>query len=97
MTPIELLKKILPKLTTLDGYYSLAGGLAASLYRSQPRVTNDLDFALSYRSTEQSKRNAVGILTDLGFRASMGSIADGSGRLAENIALVIGQHREHEY
>ncbi len=89
LAPHDLLKIIVKKLSIYKGCFALAGGVAASLYRAKPRLTNDVDIALDLEG--DTKRVAVSLLEALDLKVSLGWISDSRGMLPKSVALVIGQ------
>ena len=65
MTPLKLLKLANKKFKELDCKYCLVGGHAASLYRSQERLTRDVDFAISVDPPTEAKEIAKTLISSL--------------------------------
>lgn len=97
ITPLKLLSLLVPHLERFKGQYAVAGGLAASLYRERPRLTNDIDIALDTGGSDKSKSAAMSLLKELQLKPSLGWIAGGSAALGSPIALVIGHAEGDEY
>ena len=91
-----LLKKLVKELRPYAGFYALCGGLAASLYRVTPRVTNDIDIALALKSLEQSKRAAKSVLKAIGLTPTLGWIAGTGNRIATATPMIIGRRSSSE-
>lgn len=90
MTPIKLLQLIAEELKEYHGCYAVAGGLAASFYRAQPRLTNDADIAFCVGTADASKETAKALLERIGLIPAMGWIAS-QDKMKDPIALVIGR------
>jgi hypothetical protein len=97
MTPLKLLKLISEKLAQYTGHYAVAGGLAASFYRSKPRMTNDVDIALFVDNTAQSKATAIEIIEAIGYDAAFGWISSSENNSQDPVALVIGRENKEEF
>jgi hypothetical protein len=90
-TLIELLEDVAEALQHEAISFAVCGGLAASFYRKRPRLTNDVDLAISGQPTEQLKAIACSLLESLKLKASFGWIAGSEKTLNSPVALVIGQ------
>jgi hypothetical protein len=89
---LKLLKDVSEELQRETIPFAICGGLAASFYRARPRLTNDVDFAISgSKSMEELKAAACSLLERLNLKTSFGWIADSSATLDSPIGLVIGQ------
>jgi hypothetical protein len=97
MKPLKLLEIISAELNSSACSYVLCGGLAASLYRDRPRLTNDVDIAISLGEYDESKEFALSILKQLGAKTSLGWIPGLKERKINTMALVIGQFDQHDY
>jgi hypothetical protein len=65
VTPLKLLKLAQKNFRKLDCKYCLVGGHAASLYRSQERLTRDVDFAISVVPPTEAKEIAKTLIACL--------------------------------
>lgn len=74
MTPLKILKDAVGAFETLGQSYCLVGGHAASLYRTQERVTRDVDFALVAKPAADSKRVAELVIAGMGLKPVVGFI-----------------------
>jgi hypothetical protein len=72
----------------------VAGGIAASIYRDRPRLTNDIGIAIDLGQASEDK--AIQILNKLGFNAAAGWISDSNQLLKRSVALVIGRKNLNE-
>ena len=99
MTPVEVLKLIAEQLIKEDCQFAVCGGVAASIYRTDFRTTNDLDIAIAFPQEVESKsvcaeserEFAISFLEKLGFKATLGW-SPGIAREAEsNVFFVIGE------
>lgn len=93
-TPLALLERVVDVLSRQPSgtcTYALVGGLAASLYRRRPRVTNDVDIALVAGTDEESRSCAENVLRGAGLELALGWIPDPSKKLSRPIALIIGR------
>ncbi len=97
MTPIKLLQLIEKELRKYQQQYAIAGGLAASYYRKQPRLTNDLDIAINTGSIENSKKSAIKIIENIGYNSAFGWIASAEKKLKNPVALVIGSKSKDSF
>lgn len=69
-----LFRKVIALLRRQGSRFAVAGGLAASIYRDQPRTTNDLDFLIL--ATPSSHKSAEEILATLNLRGALARKAD---------------------
>ena len=74
MTPLKLLKQAVSIFEELECTYCLVGGHAASLYRSHPRLTNDVDFAVTTKPASRARRIAEQVIERLGLKPMVGFI-----------------------
>jgi hypothetical protein len=65
MTLHECLERMATRLRAKDVPFAVAGGLAASLYRAQPRFTGDVDLIVALGTADLAK--AENLLTEMGF------------------------------
>lgn len=96
MTPLKLLKLVHERLEKYRESFAVAGGLAASFYRVQPRLTNDVDLAFSFQSEAKSRQAATKIIKSLGFNSALGWIDDPTGKLKKRLPLLIGRPDKNE-
>ena len=91
---LKLLKDVAEELQRETIPFAICGGLAASFYRARPRLTNDVDFAISgsgAQSIEVLKVAACSLLERLKLKTSLGLIANYSATPDSRIGLIIGQ------
>lgn len=74
MRPLKALKDAVKALESSNARYCLVGGHAASLYRTQARVTRDVDFALVAQKPNDSLKTAEQIIRKMGLRPVVGFI-----------------------
>lgn len=74
MKPLEILKRAVKSLEACGAHYCLVGGHAASLYRTQERLTRDVDFALVADDPKNSGKIAEKVIKSLGLRPVVGFI-----------------------
>ncbi|MBL7662468.1 nucleotidyl transferase AbiEii/AbiGii toxin family protein [bacterium] len=91
MTPLQLLEKVYQEINKTDCRYAVCGGLAASYYRSRPRLTNDADLLFKDRSLEQTKKTAEKIINKIGYKVVVGWISSQRRDFPSKVALIIGQ------
>jgi len=77
MTPLKILKDAVLVFEKLGCTYCLIGGHAASLYRTQPRLTRDVDFALMAEPASKSRHLAETVITEMGLSPMLGFIPAG--------------------
>lgn len=75
--PLETLKHIVVALEKADCKYCLIGGHAASLYRSQERLTRDVDIAIVTSDPKEARNVAERCLEAIGLRPMVGFIPAG--------------------
>ena len=73
-TPLKTLRDAVRVFEQHDCLYCLIGGHAASLYRSQERLTRDVDFALLTNSSSNSRKIAEKIIRAIGLEPVLGFI-----------------------
>ncbi len=66
------LRRAVEILNDYPGNWALCGGVAASIYRKNPRFTNDIDFALIDSEKISAKSLAVTVSEKLGYKAQIG-------------------------
>lgn len=74
MTPLKILKQAVEAFEKNSFQYCLVGGHAASLYRSQERLTRDVDFALLGDPVSASQAQAVHVISSLNLKPVVGFI-----------------------
>ncbi len=74
MTPLRVLKAATAILERLGCRYCLIGGHAASLYRTQERLTRDVDFALTTDPLSNAQALAEKAVSELGLTPMIGFI-----------------------
>ena len=95
-SPLALLELVSIRLLKSKHPFAVVGGLAASIYRSEPRLTKDVDIALAVSTVEESKDFAIKLIAELGFQPALGWIGMAGEKLTDPVALVIGRHNEHD-
>lgn len=78
LTPLKLLKAAVENFEKDGVLYCLVGGHAASLYRSQERLTRDVDFAICADPPSDSQARAESVISALGLTPMVGFIAPGA-------------------
>jgi hypothetical protein len=73
----SLFKEATRELTAREVQYAVAGGLAASLYRKEPRLTMDVDLVILTEA--DSVKTAVAVLEAIGLEAGIARQADLAG------------------
>lgn len=89
ITPLKVLKQAAQILEQLDCRYCLIGGHAASLYRTQERLTRDVDFAVVGSKAKTSRIIAERCIEMLGFEPALGWIPQGVGELERKSICMI--------
>jgi len=74
MTPLKTLKQAVAVFEEFGCKYCLIGGHAASLYRAQPRLTKDVDFALIADPLSDSRKLAQRVIKNIGLKPMLGFI-----------------------
>jgi len=77
MTPLKILQKAVTVLEDEKCKYCLVGGHAASLYRSQERLTSDVDFAILAEPASGSRKLAERVIKQIGLKPMVGFIPHG--------------------
>ncbi len=77
MTPLKTLKQAVAIFEKLGCKYCLVGGHAASLYRSQERLTRDVDFALIAKKSTESRKLAEQVIKEMDLKPMVGFIPHG--------------------
>lgn len=74
MTPLKTLKQAVAAFEKNCITYCLVGGHAASLYRSQERLTRDVDFAIIASGTSSARKLAEQVIEEMGLKSTVGFI-----------------------
>ena len=90
---IDRLKIAAKKLNSMKLRYALAGGLAASIYRKQPRLTQDIDFAILSASYKRARAMADKILLSMDLKPILGWADQSRTKAKRNVAFVLGRPR----
>ncbi|HLG20950.1 MAG TPA: nucleotidyl transferase AbiEii/AbiGii toxin family protein [Bdellovibrionota bacterium] len=101
MTPLALLRAVVPLLRRSGCQYAVAGGLAAALYRREPRLTQDVDVLLLASSIRGTQNEAEKILGKLKFsvglaRASDLNRAPGFHKRQDPVVMLVGRKEGKE-
>lgn len=97
MTPLKILKKASEILEQMECNYCLIGGHASSLYRSQERLTRDVDFALVAKPLSKSRLIAERVVSQLGLTPVIGFIPHtGKEKIRKAICLITSSPRPNE-
>jgi hypothetical protein len=97
MGQLTTLKKMVQALEESGCPYCLVGGHAASIYRTQERLTRDIDFAVASKTPQAAKLAAEKALSRAGFKPAAGFIplTDGEeGRRAVCLVTSIPKRNE---
>ena len=102
MTPLELLRKTVTLLQGSECDFALAGGLAADLYRSEPRVTKDVDILILGQTLADTQKLAAQTIEKMGLhpgfaRSSDLSRAPSFNKKQSPIVMVIGRSKDDPY
>lgn len=89
MTPLKILKLAVSVLEKSPVQYCLVGGHAASLYRSQARLTRDVDFALVSGTPSGSRAAAEKVITEIGLKPVVGLISRGAHEVSRRPVCMI--------
>lgn len=89
MTPLKILKQAVCVFEELECKYCLVGGHAASLYRTQERLTRDVDFALVADPLSDSRKIAEKAIKSLGLKVMLGFIPTGPHESQRNAICMI--------
>ena len=81
--------------------FALTGGLVASLYRDQPRATNDLDICILSGAKAESQKLGERILKDLGFQVGFARRSDLQRKPQMNkkqspVVMLVGRDQKQE-
>ena len=74
MKIFDSLKRVVKELEGESINWAIAGGVAACIYRSEPRYTGDIDIILSEASGCDARTIAQNVLTRLGYKPIVGFI-----------------------
>jgi hypothetical protein len=89
MTPLRILKQAVTIFEKRGYKYCLIGGHAASLYRSQERLTRDVDFAIAAEPLSRSRKLAAQAIEALGLKPVMGFIPASPGEAARRAICMV--------
>lgn len=76
MKILRELKRVVALLQPYRGQWALCGGIAASIYRSHPRFTDDIDFVLVDGENQSAEDLALSIVCELGYEPYRGYFPD---------------------
>ncbi|MFH1263407.1 MAG: nucleotidyl transferase AbiEii/AbiGii toxin family protein [Pseudomonadota bacterium] len=98
MGPIELLESAVRALRKVDCRFAVAGGIAANLFRSEPRLTQDVDLLLLADPIEKTEEIATRFLQKLGFEVGRAKVADlvqaqMMGKKTTPVVLLVGREK----
>jgi hypothetical protein len=97
VTPLKTLRQAVAAFERLGCKYCLIGGHAASLYRSQARVTSDVDFALIAEPLSDSRALAEKVIQEIGLTPMLGFIPAGPKEKARKaVCMVTSRPPLHE-
>lgn len=89
MTPLKLLRDAVAGFERAGAKYCLAGGHAASLYRTNERVTRDVDFALLTEPESAARSSAEHIIQSLGLAPIAGFIPLGKKERRDSVVCMV--------
>lgn len=81
-------KSVVSALAEWDVRWAVCGGMAAGVYRKEPRFTADIDIALVDTPKAKAREIAESIITKFGLEPKIGFIESKSGALLPGAALV---------
>ncbi|MFH1018639.1 MAG: nucleotidyl transferase AbiEii/AbiGii toxin family protein [Pseudomonadota bacterium] len=101
MGPLEILRTTERALRRVDCRFAVAGGIAANLFRKEPRLTRDVDLLLLADAPIRSQEVAGRLLRDLGFRVGIARQADLKrspmmGRKTSPVVMLVGRMEGRE-
>jgi len=97
MTPLKTLKQAVLAFEKSGAEYCLIGGHAASLYRTQERLTKVVDFAVVAKPLSESRRLAEEVIISLGLKPMLGFIPAGPKEQAQKaVYMVTSQPAKNE-
>lgn len=70
------LQRVTKLLEEFPGQWAICGGIAASIYRSKARYTDDIDFALIDSTTISATSLAEKVIKELGYKEHIGFVPD---------------------
>jgi hypothetical protein len=94
VTPSEFLRLVGKPLTKGDFSFAVCGGIASSVYRTNFRTTNDIDFTLSFPEEKREiseKEFAINFLQSLGIKNYLGWSPGIATKDDSNLFLVVGE------
>ncbi len=94
MTPVQLLRLLSEHLEKQHFRYAVCGGIAASIYRTTFRLTNDLDIAVGalHGDQQMSEQELItDFLGQLGIKHALGWIPNIAHGTESNVFTVIGE------
>lgn len=91
MQIFDSLKRVVSELHPHEGRWAICGGIAACLYRAEPRYTGDIDIVLGGIPIQEARELAEGILSRLGYKPILGFITDLDGKLISGPALIVAR------
>ncbi|NMC61775.1 MAG: nucleotidyl transferase AbiEii/AbiGii toxin family protein [SAR324 cluster bacterium] len=87
----DRLKEIFSKLQPYNGRWAICGGIAACLYRAEPRYTGDIDIVLGSLPTAEARELAEKLLSSLGYQPKLGFLQGLEGVLIKGPALIMAR------
>lgn len=95
MKILDELERSVRFLEEFEGQWAICGGVAASIYRTRPRFTDDIDFVLIDDQNESAEGIASRVIQSLGYQEYRGYIPDPTtGKLV--LSLLCARTRENE-
>lgn len=91
MRLLKLLEKAILQLQDSKVHFAVCGGIAADFYRTNPRVTDDVDIAIVTSASDNVASVAENVIESLGLRSYSGFIAMAGTRLPDQIPIVMGR------
>jgi hypothetical protein len=86
------LRRVFEALQPFEGYWCLCGGVAASVYGTEGRFTNDIDVALVDTPILSAQEVATQVLQQLGYQAMLGFVGDPNGTSNKQVlGLMVGR------
>ena len=96
MQIFDKLKQIILELQPYQGKWAICGGVAACLYRAEPRFTGDIDIVLGGIPVQEAIEFAEEILKHLGYKPILGFISDLDGKLIKGPGLIVAREDQHK-
>lgn len=95
----DMFKITIKELHKIDCTFALAGGLAASFYRTQMRTTKDLDFL--FMSHDKSLAEAEKILNSMGLEVGKAKLSDlskapGMNKKRSPVVIAVGRNKTEQ-